>query len=134
MRRKNLNALERIEYEQVSVTRDNVGCVATDGEFEELVVAWITTSFDLYIHIDPLSLARQGREKNLTVFLIDISVELFPAQNFVNLSQRRKRKQHFPFRSAKSRARRGFESGRSNALTRTFVSNTQRNYAQLGAL
>lgn len=37
----------------------------------------------------------------------------------------------FPFRSARSRAWRGFESHRSNALTRTFASKTQRNYAPL---
>ncbi len=91
MRGKNLNALERIEREKVRVTGDDVGRVATDREFEELVVLGITASCNLHIHIDPLSFARQSREKNSNIFLVHISPELFSAQNLVEFGEYSKR-------------------------------------------
>ncbi len=97
MRGKNLNALERIEREKVRVTRDDVGRTATDTEFEELVVLGITASRYLHIHIDPLRFARQSREKNSNIFLINIPAELFSAQNFVEFGEYSKRKQDFSF-------------------------------------
>ncbi len=83
MREKNLNVLERMEGEKVRVTGNDVRRLATHSEFEELIVLGITASRYVYIHIDPLSFARQSREKTWNIFLIDVSAELFPAQNFV---------------------------------------------------
>jgi len=75
MRRKNLNALERMEREKIRVAGDDMGRTATHSEFEEFVVLGIAASCYLHIHIDPLSFARQSGEKNANVFLIDISAE-----------------------------------------------------------
>lgn len=59
------------------------------------------------MHINPFSLARQRREKNPDIFLIDISTELFSAQNFVEFGECCKGKQDFSFaeRQIKSVAR-----------------------------
>ncbi len=84
MGRENLNALEGIEREKVGVTGDDVGRTATQSKFEELVVPGIAASRYPYSHINPLSLARQSREKSSNIFLIDISTELFPAQNLID--------------------------------------------------
>ncbi len=97
MRSKNLNAPKRMEREEVRVTGDDVGRMATDREFEELVVLGITASRNLHIHIDPLSFARQSREKDANVFFSDIPAELFSAQNFVEFGEYSKRKQDFSF-------------------------------------
>ena len=95
MRGKNLNSPEGIERKKVSVAGDDVGRTATYSEFEELVVLRISASCYLYIHIDPLSLARQSREKTSNISLINISAELVSAQYFVEFGERWKRKQHF---------------------------------------
>jgi hypothetical protein len=97
MRRKNLNALEWIQREKVRVAGDDVGSVATHSEFEELVVLWIAASSYLYININPLSLARQSREKASNIFLIHISAEPLPAQDFIEFGERREGKQDSSF-------------------------------------
>ncbi len=99
--------MERVEREKVRVTGDDVSRMATHSEFEELVVLRITASCYLHIYIDPLSLARQGREKTSNIFLIDIPTEVFSAQNFVEFSEYGKGKQDFSFseRQVKSLAR-----------------------------
>src|SRR6266699_52830 len=86
MRRKNLNALERMQREKIGVAGDDVASPAAHRKFEEFVVLWISAS-----------VAKESRI--------------------------------LPSRRASSSAWRGFESGRSSALTNTFVSKTQRNYA-----
>ena len=85
--------MKRIEPEKVSVAGEDVGRPATNSEFEELVVLGVTTSYNLHIHLDPLSFARQNRQKDANVFLIDISVEPLSAQNFVELGEHCKGKQ-----------------------------------------
>lgn len=123
-----LNATEGVEREKVGVTGYEVGCPATYGEFEEFVVLGIAAHPDLNIHLDPLAFACQRSEKASNVLLIEVVTKLLSAQHFVEFGKYRKGKQDtVPFRSARSSAWRGFESGRSNALTNTFVSNTQRN-------
>ncbi len=81
--------------------------MATQSEFEELVILGIPTSCYPHIHIDPLSLARESGKKDSDVFLIDISPELFSAQDFVEFGECFKRKQNFSFaeRQIKSVAR-----------------------------
>ncbi len=95
MRGKNLNSLERVEREKVRVAGDDVGRMAAHSKFEELVVLRIAASCYPYAHIDPLSLARQGREKDSNIFLIDIPTELFSAQNFIELGEHCEGKQDF---------------------------------------
>ncbi len=95
MRRKNRDALERIEREKVRVAANDVGRMAAHSKFEELVVLRIAASYYPHIHIDPLSLARQGREKDSNIFLIDIPTELFSAQNFIEFGEHCKGKQDF---------------------------------------
>ena len=97
MRRKNRNALERIEREKVRVAADDMGRTATHSKFEKLVVLWIAASCYAGIHIDPLRLARQSREKTSNVFLVDISTEPFSAHDFVELGEHSKGKQDFSF-------------------------------------
>jgi hypothetical protein len=86
-----------MEREKVNVATDDVGRVPTHSEFEELVVLGIAASCYLHIHINPLGLARQRGKKIPNVFLIDVSPELFSAQNLVELGEHCKRKQHLPF-------------------------------------
>ncbi len=89
--------MERVEREEVRVAGDNVGRVATDREFEEVVVLGIAASCNLHIHIDPLSFVRQGRQKDANVFFVDVPADLFSAQNFVEFDEYSKRKQDFSF-------------------------------------
>lgn len=107
MRRKNLDALERVEREKVRVAGDDVGGMAAHSEFEELVVFGIAASCYLHVHADPLSLARQSGEKTSNILLINISPELFSAQDFVEFGERGKREQDFALseREIKSLAR-----------------------------
>ena len=109
MRGKNVYAPKGIERKKVRITSDDVRCVSTYSEFEELVIPRIAASRYLYIHINPLSLARQSREKTSNLFLIDVSAKTLPAQNFVKFRERRKRKQDVPVseRQIKSLARFG---------------------------
>jgi len=97
MRRKNLNALERIQREKVGVAGDDVSSLATHGQFEELVVLWITASPYPCLHINPLRLARQGCEKGSNIFLIHISAEPLSVQDFMELGQRREGNQYSSF-------------------------------------
>ena len=75
MRRKNLNALKRIQREKVRATGNNVGSVSTRRDFEELIVLCIPASLYFYIHVNPFTLTRQGREKASNIFLIHIAAE-----------------------------------------------------------
>jgi hypothetical protein len=75
MRRKDLNALERAQREEVSVASDQVCCPATYCKFEKLVILWIATGPYFRVHIHPLSLAREGGEKGSNIFLIHIASE-----------------------------------------------------------
>ncbi len=91
MGRKNLNSLERIQRTKVSVARNSVCRVAAHSKFEELIVLRITANRDSYINLNPLSLARQSRQKAPNIFLIYVAKELFPAQDLIELGERRKR-------------------------------------------
>ena len=95
MRGKNLNAPEWIEGKKIGVTRYDVGRTATHSEFEEHVVLRITASCNPHVHINPLSLAGQGREETSNIFLINIPPELFSAQNLVEFGKHGKGKQNF---------------------------------------
>lgn len=97
MRRKNLNALERIQREKVRVASDDVCSLATHSQFEELVVLWITTSLYLYLHINPLSLARQSCEKGSNIFLIHIWAEPLSTQDLIEFGERREGNQDSSF-------------------------------------
>ena len=90
-----MNALKRIEGEEVGVTGDNVGREASDGEFEKLVVLRIPASSYSHFDIDPLSFARKGREKASNIRFIEISTDALSVENFVEFGERRKRKQNF---------------------------------------
>jgi hypothetical protein len=102
MRRKNLNAPERIQREKVRVAGDNVGSVATHCQFEELIVLWIAASCYLYINVNPLSLARQSREKASNIFLIHISAEPLSIQNFIEFGERCEGKQDSSFSKSRT--------------------------------
>ena len=93
MGRENLNSPERIQREKVGVARDNVRRVAAHREFKELVVFRIAASRNSHINLNPFSLARQSRQKTSNVFLIYISKEFLPAQDFIEFRERRKREQ-----------------------------------------
>ena len=97
MRSKNLDALERMEREKVRIAGDNVGRLAAHRKFEELVVLRITASCYPCMHIDPLSLARQGCQETSNIFLIHIAAEPSSVQNFVEFGKRRKGKQNLAF-------------------------------------
>lgn len=97
MRRKNLNALERMEREEVRVAGDDAGRTPTHSKFEELVVLRITAGRYPCIHIDPLSLACQSRQKHSNIFLIDILPEPLSAHDFVEFGERCKGQQNFTF-------------------------------------
>ncbi len=107
MGRKNRNVLERIEGEEVSVTRNDVGGAATYSKFEELVVLGVPASCYPLAHIDPVSLARESGEETSNVFLIDVPAKALSAQYFVEFREGWKRKQEFSLfdREIKSLAR-----------------------------
>lgn len=93
MRRNNLNTLERIEREKIRVARDDVRRAPAHREFEELVVLRITANCKSYINLNPLSLARQSRQKAPNIFLVYIAKKLFPAQNFIEFGECREGEQ-----------------------------------------
>jgi hypothetical protein len=92
---ENLNSPEWVEHDQVGVAGDNAFRLPANGKFQELIVLGITASNDLHIDVDPLGLARQSGEKAANIFLIDVTAELLPAQNFVEFSKDGKREQNF---------------------------------------
>ena len=97
MRRQNLDPPEWIQGNQVGVARNNVRRVPTHPKFEELIVLWITASSDSYINLNPFRFTRQSRQKAPNIFLVYVSKEFFPAENFIELGERRKGKQDSPF-------------------------------------
>ena len=84
-----------------------MGCPAADGEFQEFVILRVTAGNNPHAHIDPLGLARQRCDKHSDIFLLDISTEIFSAQNFVEFSEGHKGEQDFALslRRVKSFAR-----------------------------
>ncbi len=86
-----------MEREKVRIAGDNVGRLAAHRKFEELVVLRITASCYPRMHIDPLSLARQGCQETSNIFLIHIAAEPSSVQNFVEFGKRRKGKQNLAF-------------------------------------
>jgi hypothetical protein len=97
MRRKNLNALKWIECKEVNITRNDVGRTATHSKFEELVVLRITASCDLYIHVYPMGLARESRQKNSYIFFINVAAESLSAKDFAEFCEYRQGKQDLMF-------------------------------------
>jgi len=97
MRRKNLNPPERIQREKVGVARDNVRRVPAHGNFQKLIVLRIAANPNSHIHLNPFRLARQSRQKVSNIFLIYVSMEFFPAEDFVELGERCKREQDSSF-------------------------------------
>jgi hypothetical protein len=73
MRGKNLNAVEGMQRQKVRVARDDMGSMAAHREFKEFVVLRVTASVYLYINVNPLSCARQSREKASNILLIQDS-------------------------------------------------------------
>jgi hypothetical protein len=53
MRSKDLDALKRIEYKKIRVTRNDVGGMAIYRKFEEFVVLYIAAGGDPRAHVDP---------------------------------------------------------------------------------
>ena len=129
MRRKDQNAPKGIEGQKIQVACDDVSRVATHSDFEKLVILGIAAICYLLFRVDPFSFVCQNREKESNIFLLNISAELLPAQNIVEFSERCERKQDLSILECEIKAWRGFEADRSKALTKTFVSKTQRNYA-----
>jgi len=75
MRRKDFNALEGAQDEEVRVARDQVCCSTTHCKFEKLVISWVSASPYFGVHIHPLRLARKGCEKGSNIFFIRIVTE-----------------------------------------------------------
>jgi len=66
-------------------------------DFEKLVVFRIAASRNSHINLNPFSLARQSRQKISNIFLIYVSEEFSPAENFIEFGERRKGKQDSSF-------------------------------------
>lgn len=82
-----------VEDEEIRVARNQVCRIATDREFEEFVVLRIATGRDLYNHLDPLSLARERRQKIPDILLLQIATEGFSVKDIVEFRQYGKREQ-----------------------------------------
>src|SRR5260370_16663979 len=95
MRRKDLNALERTQREEVRVASDQVCCSATYCKFEKLVIFWIAASPYFGLHIHPLSLARDGCEKGSNIFFIHIAAETLSAYDFIDFVEHCDGNQYF---------------------------------------
>jgi len=88
-----VNALKGVEHKKIGVTGNEMSRMAAHGEFEKLVVLRITACPYLDVHVDPLSLAREGSQKAANIFLINILAEPFSGQNLVELGKCGKRQQ-----------------------------------------
>jgi hypothetical protein len=86
-----------MQCEKVSVARDDVRGAPAHSKFEELIVLRITTGCNSYFNLNPLRLTRQSSQKASDIFLIDVSKEFFPPEDFIQFGKRRKGKQHLPF-------------------------------------
>jgi len=93
MRRQNLDALKRVEREQIGISSNHVSCDTLNGQFEEFVITRIATHRNSFLHIDPYSFAGQGREKSSDIFLINVPAEAFSGQDFIQLGKCSERKQ-----------------------------------------
>jgi hypothetical protein len=75
--RKDSNAAEWIKGEQIQVTGNQVGRVATYGKLKEFVILGISASLYPDVNFDPLCLARQSCDEASNIFFINVSAELF---------------------------------------------------------
>jgi hypothetical protein len=85
-----------MQCEKVSVARDDVRCAPAHTKFEELIVLRITTGCNSNFNLNPFRLTRQSSQKASDIFLIDVSKELFPPEDFIQFGKRRKGKQYLP--------------------------------------
>lgn len=131
MRRKNLDASERMQCEKISVASDDVRYASVHGKFEELVVLRITTGRDSHINFDPFRLARQGRQKASNILLIEVSKKLFPTKDFIEFGKRRKGKQHPSFLKSQFECTTRFRIGKEQSTNQHVCIE---NAAQLRAL
>lgn len=97
MRRKNPGALVGIQRKKIGVTGNNVRRPPTHSQFEELVVLRIAANRNSHINLNPFRLARQSSQKASNIFLIYVSKEFFPAEDFVKFGERREREQDSSF-------------------------------------
>ncbi len=79
MARKDVNAPERVEGEEVSVTGDDVGSTSAYGEFEKHVVLGVPAGRYPQVRIDPFRFPRESGEESSNVFVIDVPAEPLPA-------------------------------------------------------
>jgi hypothetical protein len=113
LRWQNPNPPKKIKREQVHIARYNMRRAAAYR--------------DPRIDIRPIRLASEGGEKCPNILVIEIVGTFFLLGTATSSESTANESRTVPFCSAKSRALRGFETGRSRALTKTFVSKTHRN-------
>ena len=89
-----MNALERIESQKVEITGDDVGRKTTHRQLQKLVILRVAARRYPHGNIDPLGVARQSREKNSNIFLIDIAAKLLSAYDFIQFGEHSSRKQN----------------------------------------
>src|SRR5688572_10102202 len=77
------NATKRMQDEQVIVTADNMGSLATDRQLQELVVLRVTTISHHGGHVYQLCLPHQCRQKFHAFFFLQVLVEARTAEHVI---------------------------------------------------
>ncbi len=65
-RRDDWNATKRVQHEQIFVTAYDASGASAYGQFEKLIVLWITTFPNVYGNFHKCSLSKQYSEKSHT--------------------------------------------------------------------
>ena len=87
MWRQNANALKWIKGKQVRISRHKMCCAACDGKLEKLIIFRVAARLDLHIHIYPLGLIRQGGQKRVNIFFINVLAKSFSGEYLIKLSK-----------------------------------------------
>lgn len=91
------DSAKRMEREKVRIAGYDVLGNSSHCEFEELVVAGISTLSNPGICIYPFRFTHQGGEKLPNILLGHIPAKLFSAQDLMDFGKHSIRKQHRPF-------------------------------------
>jgi hypothetical protein len=87
---------------QIIIASNDVIRVTAYGELQEFIVLWVPRGRDLSIDVDPFGGSRERSEKALDIFLLYVPPKSRSGENFVELSDDGKGKQHLPLPYRKS--------------------------------
>jgi hypothetical protein len=83
LRCQDRNLMKRMQYQQILVPTDDMGGLATEGEFEKFIVLRVATVGHNISDHHSLRLPHQSREELQPFFFIDIFVETGTAEDVI---------------------------------------------------